>query len=78
MQPVLRLVSHNDPEHPGTGSLAPSPMTDEQVLDTYSQAVMSERSERRGQNGSRSNNFRRNRCIRLSDLIPKTPRWLKK
>ena len=40
MQPVLRLVSHHDPEHPGIGSLAPSPMTDDQVLDAYSQAVI--------------------------------------
>src|SRR5256714_5319140 len=41
MQPVPRLVSHNDPEHPGPGSPTPSPMTDEQVLDAYSQAVTS-------------------------------------
>src|SRR5437016_6273198 len=40
MQPVLRLVSHNDPEDAGTGSPAPS-MTDEQLLDAYSQAVVS-------------------------------------
>ncbi len=40
MQPVLRLVSHHDPEHPGIGSLAPSPMTDDPVLDAYSQAVI--------------------------------------
>ena len=41
MQPVLRLVSHNDPEDAGTGSPAPSSMTDEQLLDAYSQAVVS-------------------------------------
>src|SRR5882672_8323180 len=40
MQPVLRLVSHHDPEHPGIGSLAPSPMTDDPVLDAYSQTVI--------------------------------------
>src|SRR6266571_2065565 len=39
MQPVPRLVSHHDPEHPGPGSPTPSPMTDEQVLNAYSQAV---------------------------------------
>ena len=38
---MLRLVSHNDSAYPGTGSPTPSPMTDEQVLDVYSQAVMS-------------------------------------
>src|SRR2546430_2544446 len=41
MQPVLRLVSHKDLEVTGTGSPAPSPITDEQLLDTYSQAVVS-------------------------------------
>src|SRR5215510_6849729 len=41
MQPVLRLVSHNDPEDAGTGSPAPSSMTDAQLLDAYSQAVVS-------------------------------------
>jgi S1-C subfamily serine protease len=41
MQPVLRLVSHNDPENAWTGSPAPSPMTDDQLLDAYSQAVVS-------------------------------------
>src|SRR5713101_7230750 len=41
MQPVLRLVSHNDPEDAGTGSPAPSSMTDEQLLDAYSRAVVS-------------------------------------
>ena len=41
MQPVLHLVSHHDPEHSGTGRPTPSSMTDEQVLDAYSQAVMS-------------------------------------
>src|SRR5438132_2606431 len=41
MKPVLRLVSHNDPEDAGTGSLAPSSMTDEQLLDAYSRAVVS-------------------------------------
>ena len=40
MQPVPRLVSHHDPEHPGPGSPTPSSMTDEQVLDAYSQAVV--------------------------------------
>ena len=41
MQPVLRLVSHNDPEDAGTGSPAPSSMTDDQLLDAYSRAVVS-------------------------------------
>jgi S1-C subfamily serine protease len=41
MQPVLRLVSHNNPEDAGTGSPALSSMTDEQLLDAYSQAVVS-------------------------------------
>src|SRR5215475_2828396 len=41
MQPVLRLVSHNNPEDAGTESSAPSSMTDEQLLDAYSQAVVS-------------------------------------
>src|SRR2546427_1672318 len=41
MQPVLRLASHNDPEDAGTGSHAPSSMTDEQLLDAYSRAVVS-------------------------------------
>src|SRR5713101_1113478 len=41
MQPVLRLVSHNDPEDAGTGGPVPSSMTDEQLLDAYSQAVVS-------------------------------------
>jgi hypothetical protein len=40
MQPVLRLVSYNDPERSGTESSAPDPLTDEQVLDAYSQAVV--------------------------------------
>jgi len=37
----LRLVSHNETEDPRTGSAAPSPKTDEQLLDAYSQAVVS-------------------------------------
>ena len=41
MQPVLRLVSHHEPENAGTGSPASSSMTDEQLLDAYSQAVVS-------------------------------------
>src|SRR4029434_8726836 len=41
MKPVLRLVSHNDPENAGPGSPALSSMTDEQLLDAYSQAVVS-------------------------------------
>src|SRR5712692_2008460 len=41
MQPVLTLVSHNDPEDAGTGGPVPSSMTDEQLLDAYSQAVVS-------------------------------------
>src|SRR5215831_21426394 len=41
MQPVLRLVSHNNPEDAGTESPALSSMTDEQLLDAYSQAVVS-------------------------------------
>src|SRR5947209_15514762 len=41
MQPVLRLVSHKDLEDTGTGSPSPSPITDEQLLDAYSQAVVS-------------------------------------
>ena len=41
MQPVLRLVSHPDTENAGTGRSVTSPMTDEQVLDAYSQAVVS-------------------------------------
>src|SRR5499433_3981955 len=41
MQPVLRLISQNDPEDAGRGSLARSSMTDEQLLDAYSQAVVS-------------------------------------
>jgi len=40
MQPVLRLVSSNDPEHAGRASHAPDPLTDEQLLDAYSQAVV--------------------------------------
>ena len=39
MKPVLRLVSHNAPEDSGPGSPALSSMTDEQLLDAYSQAV---------------------------------------
>src|SRR5262245_44869746 len=40
MQPVLRLVSSHDPEHSGRESPAPAPLTDEQVLDAHSQAVV--------------------------------------
>jgi S1-C subfamily serine protease len=40
MQPVLRLVLSNDPEHAGRASHAPDPLTDEQLLDAYSQAVV--------------------------------------
>ena len=41
MQPVLRLVSRHAPEDAGTGHPVPSSMTDEQLLDAYSQAVVS-------------------------------------
>ncbi len=41
MQPVLRLVSHHGTEHAETGRAVTFPMTDEQVLDAYSQAVVS-------------------------------------
>ena len=41
MQRVLRLVSHSDTEDSGTGIPATSPMTDDQLLDAYSQAVVS-------------------------------------
>ena len=40
MQPVLRLVSSNDPERSGIESPASDPLTDAQVLDAYSQAVV--------------------------------------
>src|SRR5882724_7088364 len=40
MQPVLRLVSSNDPERSGRESPAPDPLTDAQLLDAYSQAVV--------------------------------------
>jgi S1-C subfamily serine protease len=40
MQPVLRLVSSNDPERSGIERPALDPLTDEQVLDAYSQAVV--------------------------------------
>ena len=40
MQPVFRLVLSNDPEHAGRASHAPDPLTDEQLLDAYSQAVV--------------------------------------
>src|SRR4029453_10263175 len=40
MQPMLRLVSSNDPEHAGRASHAPDPLTDEQLLDAYSQPVV--------------------------------------
>ena len=41
MQPVLQLVSSHDPERSGTERPAHDPLTDAQVLDAYSQAVMS-------------------------------------
>ena len=41
MQPVLRLVSHNDPEDAGPGGTVPSSLTDDQLLDAYSRAVVS-------------------------------------
>src|SRR3989449_2712055 len=41
MQRLLRLVSHSDTADPRTGSPATSPRTDEQLLDAYSQAVVS-------------------------------------
>src|SRR5215475_5959771 len=41
MQPVLRLVSRPDTEDFRTGSPAGTPTTDEQLLDAYSQAVVS-------------------------------------
>src|SRR4029453_9846551 len=41
MKPVLRLVSHNDPENAGPGAPVPSSRTDDQLLDAYSQAVVS-------------------------------------
>src|SRR5947208_9812635 len=40
MQPVLRLVSSNDPERSGIERPARDPLTDAQVLDAYSQAVV--------------------------------------
>jgi S1-C subfamily serine protease len=40
MQPVLRLVSSNDPEGSETERPAHDPLTDAQVLDAYSQAVV--------------------------------------
>jgi S1-C subfamily serine protease len=40
MQPVRRLVSYNDPEYSGTERSDHDPLTDAQVLDAYSQAVM--------------------------------------
>ena len=40
MQPVLRLVSSNDPERSGRERPALDPLTDAQVLDAYSQAVV--------------------------------------
>src|SRR5215470_4059999 len=40
MQPVLRLVSSNDPERSERESPAPDPLTDAQTLDAYSQAVV--------------------------------------
>src|SRR5262249_7609774 len=41
MQPALRLVSHTDSEDIGPGGTVPSSLTDEQLLDAYSQAVVS-------------------------------------
>src|SRR6266853_2477476 len=40
MQPVLRLVSSNDPERSETERPAHDPLTDAQILDAYSQAVV--------------------------------------
>jgi S1-C subfamily serine protease len=40
MQPVLRRVSPNNIENAGTGRPVTSPITDEQLLDAYSQAVV--------------------------------------
>ena len=40
MQPVRRLVSSNDPERSGIERPALDPLTDAQVLDAYSQAVV--------------------------------------
>ena len=40
MQPVLRLVSSNDPERSEIERPAHDPLTDAQVLDAYSQAVV--------------------------------------
>ena len=40
MQPVLRLVASNDPEHSETERPAHDPLTDAQILDAYSQAVV--------------------------------------
>src|SRR5262249_18065590 len=41
MQRMLRLVSHRDTEDTKTGLPALSPPTDEELLDAYSQAVVS-------------------------------------
>src|SRR5262247_1192780 len=41
MKTVLRLVSHNDPENAGPGGPVPASLTDDQLLDAYSQAVVS-------------------------------------
>ena len=41
MKPVLRLVSHNDPENVGPGGPVPASLTDDQLLDAYSRAVVS-------------------------------------
>ena len=40
MQPIPRLVSSNDPERSETERPAHDPLTDAQVLDAYSQAVV--------------------------------------
>ena len=40
MQPVLRLVSSNDPERSEREPPYHDPLTDEPVLDAYSQAVV--------------------------------------
>jgi S1-C subfamily serine protease len=40
MEPVLRLVSSNGPEYSGIERPVPNSLTDEQVLDAYSQAVV--------------------------------------
>src|SRR5262245_31699044 len=38
---LLRLVAHNVPENVGPGGTVPASLTDDQLLDAYSQAVVS-------------------------------------